>query len=138
VDGRRTVVIGAPGDRRDVDIHDFAKLAARTFDNFIIREDWDRRGRQEQEVADFIKQVLMAEGKSEAAIKVITDEFDAIRHALDSGRKDDLLVVLADDVTGAWKLITKYRRPDVYRRWLDEQGIGALDGQIVGWQEKQS
>ena len=67
----------------------------------------------------------------------IAHEFDAIRHALDNGRKDDLLVVLADDVTGSWKLITKYRRPDVYRRWLDEQGIGAPDGQVVGWQEKQ-
>ncbi|MBX3083611.1 MAG: cyanophycin synthetase [Anaerolineae bacterium] len=135
IEGRRTVVIGAPGDRRDVDIHDFARLAARTFDTFIIREDWDRRGRSEREVADFIKQVLIAEGCPEQTITVITDEFDAIRHALDHGHRDDLIVVLADDVTGSWKLITKYRRPDVYRRWLEEQGITVSADQPVGWRE---
>lgn len=137
VDGLRRVILGAPGDRRDQDIHDFARLAAQTFDTFVIREDWDRRGRREGEVAEMIRQVLLAEGKAEAAINVLTNELAAIQYTLDHSAKDDLVVVLADDVTTAWKMITKYRQPDVYRRWLAELGTPVPDDQPVGWGAKQ-
>ncbi|MBX3066189.1 MAG: cyanophycin synthetase [Anaerolineae bacterium] len=133
VPGTRKVIIGAPGDRRDSDIRDFARLAARTFDSFIIREDWDRRGRGEQEVADLIRQTLIAEGIDASAISIITHEFAAIRHALDNSQQDDLVVVLADDVTNSWKLITKYRQPEVYRRWLIEMGESVPEDEPVGW-----
>jgi hypothetical protein len=39
-------------------------------------------------------------------------------------------------VTNSWKLITKYRQPDVYRRWLIEVGESVADGEIVGWLAK--
>jgi cyanophycin synthetase len=133
VKGRRIGVVGAPGDRRDSDIHDFARLAATTFDVLILREDWDRRGRAPGEVPDMIRDVALESGNHVDNIHVIPDEFDAIRHALDSATRDDLVVVLADDVTNSWKLITKYRQPDVYRRWLKEQGIAVPDEVAVGW-----
>lgn len=133
VRGRRIGVVGAPGDRRDVDIHDFAKLAAETFDLLIIREDLDPRGRAPGEVANMIREVALQYGKTAEQITVIEDEFASIQHALDFARRDDLLVVLADKVIEAWKLITKYRQPDVYRRWLREQGQAITDDQLVGW-----
>jgi cyanophycin synthetase len=133
VDGQRRVVIGAPGDRRDQDIHDFARLAAHTFDTFVIREDWDRRGRRNGEVAEMIRQVLLAEGKAESAIKILTNELEAIQHTLDKSAKDDLVVVLADDVTTAWKMITKYRQPEIFRRWLAELGTPVAEDEPVGW-----
>jgi hypothetical protein len=131
VRGRRIGVVGSPGDRRDVDIHDFAKLAAETFDLLIIREDLDPRGRAPGEVANMIRDVALQYGKTAEQITVIEDEFASIQHALDFARRDDLLVVLADKVIEAWKLITKYRQPDVYRRWLRDQGQEIGGGMLV-------
>jgi cyanophycin synthetase len=133
VDGQRRVVIGAPGDRRDVDIRDFARLAATTFDTFVIREDWDRRGRRPGEVAEIIRQVIRDEGKPDSAISIALNELEAIQQVIDASAKDDLVVVLADDVTLAWKMITKYRQAEVYRRWLEELGTPAPAEQLVGW-----
>ncbi|MDT8342779.1 MAG: cyanophycin synthetase, partial [Longimicrobiales bacterium] len=45
VEGRRLVVLSAPGDRRDQDIEDIADVAAGHFDHFICRCDDHRRGR---------------------------------------------------------------------------------------------
>ena len=44
--GRAIGVIGIPGDRRDQDQHDYGALAASAFDEIIIREDRNLRGRK--------------------------------------------------------------------------------------------
>jgi cyanophycin synthetase len=44
-DGRRILVLAAPGDRRDEDIREIAAIAAGHFDHFICRCDDNRRGR---------------------------------------------------------------------------------------------
>ena len=38
-------VIGAPGDRRDQDILELGQISADIFDQVVIKEDSDRRGR---------------------------------------------------------------------------------------------
>ena len=50
-DGKRIVVLAAPGDRRDEDIRDIAAAAAGHFDHYICRCDDNRRGRGYDEVA---------------------------------------------------------------------------------------
>ena len=134
VRGQRIGVIGAPGDRRDMDNIRLAEIAARTFDHVIIREDWDRRDRAEGEVAQLLKKAILDSGKSADCIEVVLNEFEAIRRALDMAKPGDLVVALADDVTGSWKLVTKYREPEIYRRWLQESGqpLPPPD-QKVGW-----
>jgi UDP-N-acetylmuramyl tripeptide synthase len=133
VQGRRIGVIGAPGDRRDEDNIKLGQIAAATFDYLIIKEDWDLRGKAEGQTAELLRQTVLKAGKQPDQIKVMVNEFDAIRYALDMAQPSDLLVVLADDITGSWKLITKYRHPEVYRRWLLEQGQPPVDKR-VGWQ----
>jgi cyanophycin synthetase len=122
VRGRRIAVLGAPGDRRDSDIRQYGELAARAFDHLILKEDWDRRGRAPGEVPELLRQAALACDKRSEDVEILLNEFDAVRHALDMAQPGDLLVVFADDVTGTWKLITKYRQPEVYQRWLAETG----------------
>ena len=43
--GRALGVIGMPGDRRDEDMRDYGALAAGAFDEIIVREDRNLRGR---------------------------------------------------------------------------------------------
>ena len=50
VSGRRIVVLAAPGDRRDEDIHDIGRIAAGRFDRYICRRDDSLRGRKPDEV----------------------------------------------------------------------------------------
>jgi cyanophycin synthetase len=134
VQGRRIGVLAAPGDRRDADIQRLGEHAAQIFDYMIIKEDWGRRGRAEGEVAEMLRQSAIGQGKSPSAIRLILNEFDAIREALDMATAQDVVVVFGDDVPNAWKLITKYRDPEVYRRWLAESGQPLpAEGEPVGW-----
>jgi cyanophycin synthetase len=134
VRGRRIGVIGAPGDRRDLDNIRLAQLCAGIFDHLIIREDWDLRGRVPGDVATLLHQTILEHGKAADACQIIHNEFDAIRAALDMATPGDMVVILADDIPGAWKLVTKYGQPETYRRWLADTGqpVPPTD-QPVGW-----
>ena len=43
---RRILVLAAPGDRRDEDLAEIARIAAGVFDHYILRRDDNLRGRQ--------------------------------------------------------------------------------------------
>ena len=105
VEGRRLVVLSAPGDRRDQDIEEIADIAAGHFDHFICRCDDHRRGRGPDEVAQMLKARLMHQGIAEDRIDVVPDEQAAVEHALKLAAPGDLLLVLADKVKRSWKQI---------------------------------
>ncbi len=104
---RRIAVITVPGDRRDQDIRAVGALAA-PFDRVILKEDDDRRGRASGEVAALLREGLHDRGVDDARIDVRLPELDAVAHALDLMRTDDLVVVLADDAQGVMSLIQRH------------------------------
>ena len=104
-DGRRIVVLAAPGDRRDEDIREIAAIAAGHFDHFICRCDDNRRGRGPDEVAVMLKNKLLEEGVTADRIDVIPDEQEAISKALEMAEQGDLILALGDNVTRGWKQI---------------------------------
>ena len=104
-EGRRIIVISAPGDRRDEDIRDIAEIAAGHFDHFICRCDDNRRGRGEDEIAVMLKNKLLEEGVSADRIEVIPDEQEATSRALEMSEAGDLVLVLADNIKRTWKQI---------------------------------
>ncbi len=105
VDGKRIVVLAAPGDRRDEDIREIASIAAPHFDHFICRCDDNRRGRGEDEVAVMLKNRLLEDGVSADRIEVIPDEQEASTRALEMARPGDLILILGDNTKRAWKQI---------------------------------
>jgi cyanophycin synthetase len=105
VAGKKTVVLAAPGDRRDEDIQEIARLAAGHFDHFICRADDNRRGRGEDEVPKMLEAQLLASGVRADQIEVICDEQQATERGLAVSEQDDLLLVLADNVKRTWKQI---------------------------------
>lgn len=107
-------VLGMPGDRRDADLFEMGRQAARIFDSVIIKEDADRRGRHAGEVALIIAEGLKSGGLSGSAITVILKEAEAVETALDAAEKGDLVVLTVDDLEGMWKLVTSYRRPEYH------------------------
>jgi cyanophycin synthetase len=105
LEGRRIVVLSAPGDRRDEDIREIAEIAAGHFDHFICRCDDNRRGRGDEEVAVMLKNKLLEEGVSADQIEVIPDEQEATTRALETAEPGDLVLVLTDAVKRTWKQI---------------------------------
>lgn len=104
-DGRRIIVLSAPGDRRDEDIREIAEIAAGHFDYFICRCDDNRRGRGKDEVAVMLKNTLLENGIESDRIEVIPDEQEATSRALQMAEPGDLILVLADAIKRTWKQI---------------------------------
>ena len=93
----RTIgVITMPGDRKDEDIRAFGELAAKTFDELIIREDVERRGRAIGGIAALLAEAAQSGGMPGDRIEIILDELPAARAAMDRAVKGELVVVFAD------------------------------------------
>ena len=105
VEGRKTIVLSAPGDRRDEDIREIAGIAAGHFDYFICKCDDNRRGRGVDEVAVMLKNKLLEKGISADQIEVVPDEQEATARGLESASSGDLVLVLGDNIKRTWKQI---------------------------------
>jgi cyanophycin synthetase len=109
--GRKLVVLAGPGDRRDEDIKEIAKVAAGRFDRYIVRRDDQLRGRAPEEVPHMLRDTLIASGVSPDRIEVIPEEPAAVASALAMGQPDDLLLIFADQPVRTWKQVIQFR-PD--------------------------
>jgi cyanophycin synthetase len=105
VEGKRIVVLAAPGDRRDEDVRAIAEIAAGHFDHYICRCDDHRRGRGQDEVAVMLKNRLLECDVDADRIEVIPDEQEATTRALEIAEPGDLLLILGDNIKRSWKQI---------------------------------
>jgi cyanophycin synthetase len=103
----RVGVIATAGDRRDEDMVELGRVAARFFDEVIVREDRRTRGRPTGQTAELIAsgvRAVMAEGGARAGnVEIVLDEMDAARRALDRSRPGDLVVLCVDYATEVYK-----------------------------------
>lgn len=107
--GRKIVVLSMPGDRRDKDVFNVAKIAAGHFDHYICRRDDNTRGRGENEVPQMLATGLREAGVENQQIEVIADEQEANLGALKMARAGDLVLILADAVARSWKQIIYFK-----------------------------
>ncbi len=99
-------VVGGPGDRRDEDFVALGRLAAEIFDQVVVKEDDDTRGRPRGEAAELIMQGIAQAPVADAPSPIVhLDEAGAIDWALDNAPDQGLVVVLPDSVSRAIALI---------------------------------
>jgi cyanophycin synthetase len=106
VTGQRIGVVATAGDRRDQDIVELGRAAARHFDTLVVREDANNRGRPRGETAGLIERGIreaIEEGAPVREVTTLLDEMEATRHALDMGRAGDVVVVCVDHANDVWK-----------------------------------
>jgi cyanophycin synthetase len=106
VTGRRIGVMATAGDRRDDDIRELGRIAARFFDQIIVREDRNPRGRKRGETAGLVVEgvnAAMADGARTTEVEIVLEEMEATRKALDAGQPGDLVVVCVDYANEVWK-----------------------------------
>jgi cyanophycin synthetase len=107
--GRKIVQIGAPGDRRNEDYEQIAKVIAGHFDLFICDRDDDTRGRGPSEVPELMRDYLIQHGVKREQIQVIPEEPKALETMLGMAQPNDLLLVFGADVTRCWKQIIYFK-----------------------------
>jgi len=104
--GRAIGVIGVPGDRRDEDMRDYGGLAATAFDEIVVREDRNLRGRAAAETATHVLEGIRrarADGARTTKAQKVLDEMTAVRAALRRASPGDLLVMCVDDAIAVYK-----------------------------------
>jgi cyanophycin synthetase len=99
---RNVAVISMPGDRKDEDIRAFGRLAGQTFDELILREDSNTRGRPRGAIAAMLNEAAIEGGLAPEKISIVLDEFDAVRDAVNRIAKDEFLVLMIDKPAKVW------------------------------------
>ncbi len=105
-------VMMAPGDRKDEAIREIGRIASKSFDVFIAKEDSNRRGRPPGEVARLLREGAVEGGLAAEKCHELLTEREAIDFALGLAKPGDLVVVFADDVTACWKQIIYWGKPE--------------------------
>jgi cyanophycin synthetase len=100
-------VVGGPGDRRDEDLIELGALSATFFEQIIVKEDDDNRGRPRGNTAELIVQGIQAAPLNGAPVPhtVQLVETEAIEWALDNAPENALVVIFPDSVSRAISLI---------------------------------
>jgi cyanophycin synthetase len=105
--GRAIGVIGIPGDRRDEDQREYGAIAAGAFDEIIVREDKNLRGRSPGEAAgNVVEGIRTARGEGAARATrydKVLEEMTAVRNALRRAVPGDLVVCCVDDAIGVYR-----------------------------------
>ncbi|MEM1434538.1 MAG: cyanophycin synthetase [Pseudomonadota bacterium] len=109
ISGRKIVVLTMPGDRRDEDVLEAARVAAGHFDHYICRRDDNLRGRTPREVPELLRRGLIEAGVNEDDIEIVEEEEAANETALSMARGGDLVLVLADNVARSWKQVIYFK-----------------------------
>jgi cyanophycin synthetase len=105
--GRAIGVLGIPGDRRDDDQKMYGAIAASAFDEIIVREDKNLRGREPGVSAgNVLAGVEAAKARGGARTghaEAILEEMAAVRAGLARARPGDLVVMCVDDAVSVYR-----------------------------------
>lgn len=106
--GKKVGIIAGVGDRRDEDTISLGEEAARIFDEIIIRQDRNLRGKSEQEIIDLMLKGIKQIDPSKK-VTVIQAEKAAIDHAIQSAEMDSFIVICSDVIPDALEQIMELK-----------------------------
>ncbi len=110
-DSPKVGVIAGVGDRRDEDTITLGRLSAGMFDEIIIRQDRNLRGKTDDDII-----ALMMKGIREIdpnkKVTIIKKEDEAIRYAISNAKPGSFLTLCSDVVPDALALVMKLKEED--------------------------
>lgn len=104
-------VIAAAGDRRDKDIIELGRIAAEMFDEIVIRQDKNLRGRTDTEIMELLHQGIK-EVNPKIPVQKINPEKDSIKYVIENAKPGSHITVCSDVITEALDLIMKYKEKE--------------------------
>jgi len=101
-------IIAGVGDRRDQDMIEVGRIAAEIFDEIIIRQDKDLRGRDGNEINNLLKQGIFAVKPHLEPIE-IKQESSALAYAIEYAPQNAFIALFSEDIQEAVKLVENFR-----------------------------
>lgn len=101
-------IIAGVGDRRDEDTIEVGKIAAEMFDEIIIRQDKNLRGRTDVEIINLLTKGIKDTGLDKKTT-IIPSEKEAIHHAVQNAKKGSLIILCSDVIPDALDLVKKLK-----------------------------
>jgi cyanophycin synthetase len=104
-------IVAGVGDRRDEDTIELGEEAAKMFDEIIIRQDKNLRGKQDIEIIALIEQGIRRVNK-DIPVHVIPKESEAIDFALKNAKKDSFITIISDVVPDALEQVKNMKEKE--------------------------
>lgn len=104
-------IIAGVGDRRDQDIVELGEVSAAMFDQIIIRQDKNLRGRSEQEIIDLMLSGIQKIDKTKQ-VKVIQSEKEAIEFAINNAVKGSFITICSDVIPDALEQVMWFKEQE--------------------------
>jgi cyanophycin synthetase len=105
-------IISGTGDRRDDDIRELGRISARYFDEIIIRQDKNLRGRTADEIMNLLIEGINEAKTKEIPLLIIPQERDAIMHAYKNAIPGSLITIMCDVVPDALDYIKNLKEKE--------------------------
>ncbi|MDB5234624.1 MAG: cyanophycin synthetase [Hymenobacter sp.] len=100
-------VVSGLGDRRDEDTISFARIAGRIFDEVVLRQDRDLRGKTAEQIKEKMEQGLKTD-KPDLPITYIENEMDAIDHVLSTAPKGAVITLFTENIAAVLAKLDKH------------------------------
>src|SRR5690606_16876335 len=104
-------IIAGVGDRRETDTNEIGSIAAEMFDEIIIRQDKNLRGKTEKELIHMLKEGIQ-QNFPHKKTKVIENEKEAVTYAIKNATPGSLVVICSDVVTEALDVVQKLKEEE--------------------------
>ena len=104
-------IVAGVGDRRKEDNFELGQIAAEMFDQVIIRQDRNLRGKDEQQLIDEIKAGII-DIDPKKPLKIIRKENEAIKYAVENAKEGSLVVISSDVVPDALNMVMKLKEKE--------------------------
>ena len=105
-------IISGTGDRRDEDIKELGAISARYFDEIIIRQDKNLRGRTAENIVELLVEGIKSAQTKEIPLKIILNEEEAIMYAYNNAKPGSLITIMCDVVAEALDLIKELKEKE--------------------------
>ncbi|MCB0706998.1 MAG: cyanophycin synthetase [Saprospiraceae bacterium] len=104
-------IIAGIGDRRQEDNEEIGLRAAKMFDEIIIRQDKNLRGKTEEELIEMLVQGIKSHDPNKK-IQIFKTEKEAIVYAINNAKKGSLVTICSDVVPDALKLVMEFKEKE--------------------------
>ncbi len=106
---RKIGVISGLGDRRDEDTLSFARIAGRIFDEIVLRQNYDLRGKTAEYLREIMERGLRLD-KPDLPITYIEDEMDAVDHILHHSPEGSVILLLTEDISATLQKLDEFEK----------------------------
>ncbi len=104
-------IIAGVGDRREEDTNELGSIAAEMFDEIIIRQDKNLRGKSEEDLIKMLNDGIKMKDPNKKTT-IIPSEKEAISHAVKNAKKGSLIICCSDVIPDALELVMKFKEQE--------------------------